>query len=103
MQVLVNPDFHVALVDAGNFKAFDIRVEGDSDPARLTKALHGIAELEGEQHAWVDESWLLEQLARHAPAHDWREAFDAMTTYARTKGWVRDNPTAIRAHLVSVD
>ncbi|VTU46476.1 hypothetical protein SRS16P3_00188 (plasmid) [Variovorax sp. SRS16] len=55
---------------------------------------------EGEQHVWVDESWLRRELARASPVPDWEQKYESMLAYARSKGWVRERPLAIRAHIV---
>ena len=96
MQVVVDGSGTVTLADAGNFKSFSVHAAPGVD---LTRALRGVAELEGAGHAWVREAWLLEQLGRQAPAADWQAGFAAMAAYARKKGWMREEPAAIRAHV----
>jgi hypothetical protein len=101
MRILVKNNLDVVLVEADNFNEFDLCVEPGTDRSSLAPALRGIADPEGDDHAWVHEAWLLQQLPRLATAAGWRASFDAMSRYAQKKGWTRDDPDAIRAHIVS--
>lgn len=56
---------------------------------------------EGDQHVWVDEAWLRKELAGAKPVPDWEEKLNGMLTYARHKGWTRENPPSVRAHIAS--
>lgn len=52
---------------------------------------------DGADHAWMR----VEALRALGPADPaWAEKFDAMVSYAKTKGWVRGAPQEVRLHIV---
>lgn len=56
--------------------------------------------MDGCDHVWVAESWLREELTGLQPVPDWLEKYEAMLMYAKSKGWTRESPLAIRAHVM---
>jgi hypothetical protein len=51
-----------------------------------------------DEHVWLDIAWLR---AAGPDDDDWRAQFDAMIGYARSKGWVDEPGTRVRAHVQS--
>lgn len=83
----------IVLSDAENFRALDAEIEG---PLRKAVEVDGIAH-QDDNHVWIDIETLA-ALSGVQPA-DWRERFDKMIDYARSKGWVDDSVGAVRAHI----
>ena len=52
-------------------------------------------------HVWVDVDWLRTSGLAQVGDPDFATNFDAMITYATTKGWLDDAGTSVRAHIVS--
>ena len=98
--MIVNADLDAAtvtLVEPADFKGFHVAVAGGSvDDPRLGGVLAPHATLDGE-HAWVRVDAVV-ALAGD-PDDDWRAGFDGMVAYAREKGFLTEDGTAIRAHL----
>ena len=95
---LVATDSGFELVDATNFKAFYVDAAGKS----LTELGELFEESAGTirgEHAWITRSYVESALA--AIGGKWEQPFDAMVTYADSKGWVsRDaGVISIRAHI----
>jgi hypothetical protein len=55
--------------------------------------------VDGADHVWLDVAAL--RAAGQAKAGDpgWAERFDSMIDYARSKGWLDEAGTAVRAHI----
>ena len=94
MQVQVNSDLDVVLADSGNFTSFDLRVASGVEQSHLARALQGIAELDGDRHAWVRESWLTGELTRAPPS-----ATSASLVAARAGARLCWGEQGILAHL----
>ncbi len=67
--------------------------------ARLAKALAGRADIDGAEHAWLNEAAIVE-LSGLGRDTGFRAGFDKMLGFAESKGWVRGKPRQIRAHIV---
>jgi hypothetical protein len=88
-----------SLQDAGNFRAFKIVCDGaEGDLEGLRAALAGLADVDGDGHAWVAPAVLRADPAVAADAA-WQQGFDAMIEKARPHGWVHPDSGAIRAHI----
>ena len=83
----------VALEDAGNFRAFAIRLAAGGV---AEAALSRIARRDGA-HWWVAQDALC-ALAPLGGDADWRARLAGMVGFARQHGWV-DEAGAIRAHV----
>lgn len=93
MRVIFDAEGGMKLEAADALDRFDAR--SDCPAALIDKALEGIGRRDGESHVWISQAWLLS----HGPQDPaWRAGLDAMTAYARSRGWV-DAAGAIRAHL----
>ena len=90
----------VRIGDAGNLRALDVRCEPGVD---LAAALGSFGEVTDDgQHVWL----LIDELRTRAGASvaaveldDWRDGFDAMVTFARSKGWTSVDGRRVRAHV----
>lgn len=83
----------LVLLDAQNFGELKlVRAPGAILDGAVERQL---GRIEGD-HIWVNDQWFLAQ----PPAMDatWRQAFEAMKNYARSKGWV-DGSGAVRVHI----
>ena len=88
----------VTLLDPADFRGFHVAVAGgDVDDERLGEVLAPHGRLDGE-HAWIGTDAVV-ALAGDAADDEWRAGFDAMVAYARDKGFLAEDGTAIRAHL----
>ena len=73
-------------------------VETDvTDPGALSQALAELGTVE-DDHAWISIDALRRAVEGQVSA-DWAEKFDGMCAYARSKGWVDDAGTSLRAHI----
>lgn len=93
MIIAIDANGIVNLKEASDFKGFKVTTP-NSDAAFLTKALAIAGRYDGS-HAWIAQSWLIEQ--GKAEGAGWREGFDKMAAYAQSKGWIENG--AIRAHV----
>jgi hypothetical protein len=91
-------DATVRLRDPADFTGFHVAVAGGTlDDDRLPTVLAAHGRLDGE-HAWITTEAVVE-LAGDAVDDAWRDGFAAMVAYARDKGFLSEDGTAIRAHL----
>lgn len=103
MIVTVAADKSVSLVQADDFKRFHCEVRiPNATLEQAQSALEGIAELESRETAWVDVGALL-ALKRDSTAPQWETSVQTMIEKARPHGWVRDEPVAIKSHIVWQD
>jgi hypothetical protein len=88
----------VRLDEPDDCTRFHVQVgEGVDDVgARLSAASAGT--MADDDHAWVHVA-AVRRLATGHVAEDWSTRFDAMLAYARSKGWLDADGSAIRAHL----
>ena len=98
MIVRLEPD-DVRLDDPDDVGRFSVAVgEGVVDPGALLAARHAGGPAEEADHVWVRVD-AVRGLARGRVAEGWDERFDGMVAYARTKGWLDEAGTSIKAHL----
>jgi hypothetical protein len=91
-------DAILTLREPSTFTAFHVAVAGgDVDDERLAGVLAPHGRLD-DDHAWIDVDAVV-TLAGDAVDEAWRQGFDAMVAYARDKGFLSHDGTAIRAHL----
>ena len=84
-----------SLEEPEDLKRFHVVVQpGVSDPAG---ALAGWASLEDDD-AWVDVQAIRRAAAGRVGAR-WDADFAGMLDYARAKGWLSEDGTAIKAHI----
>ena len=98
MQVRVTDELAVELVDTDNFRRFDVQVELPLQRlVDVTAALANFAELEGVDAAWIHADWIADVANS---GEEWLAGFGKMVAYARGRGWTRDAPLRIRAHIL---
>ena len=90
----------VGLEDAGDCGRFHVTVRGDGDGTALDRALRSddVGEVDGDGEALVRVA-AVRRLAAGSVGASWEEDFAAMLEYARSKGWLSDDGTSIRAHV----
>ena len=103
MQVVVDMTTEpgaVGLDDPGDCGRFHVTVRGDGDSAALDRALRAadVGEVDGDGEALVRVA-AVRRLAAGSVGASWGEDFAAMLEYARSKGWLSDDGTSIRAHV----
>lgn len=99
MQVRIAPGVAPVLEEQADFRAFRVVAAMAPDHAALRAALGAAGVAEGDAHAWIAESWL-RAASGLAESPEWLRGFRAMLDYAQARGWWRDGPSAIRAHVV---
>lgn len=87
----------VALAEPEDLKAFKLVATGGS-PADLPAAISAVGKIDDDGYAWVEVAALRELAADLADDAKWNEEFDAMVSYAGSKGWVSDDGGSVRAH-----
>lgn len=95
MRIVVDPRGEARLDERDDFRSFSLLME--CAPDQLDEAISRWGRLEGDGHAWVSRSWLIENGRSNDPS--WIEQFEKMSAYAANSGWV-DASGAIRAHVV---
>jgi hypothetical protein len=88
----------VSLLEPADFLGFHVAVAGgavDDDRVGPLLAPHG--RLDGE-HAWIATDAVV-ALAGDAADDAWHAGFEAMVDYARSKGFLAEDGSAIRGHL----
>lgn len=100
MEVHLAPGQPPRLTEPTDLRRFSVIVAATPEALpTLAEALHGIVDFDGTEHAWVSVDWLIGASDRGDWA-DWRYEFDNMVKYATGKGWVREDPPALRGHIV---
>jgi hypothetical protein len=101
MIVLLDDDGTIRLEAADDFRRFHCEIGlAHASLEAAQAALAGTARIESREHAWVDLAALLRLGRQAAPEPEaWAAAAQAMVDKARPHGWVRDEPTAIKAHI----
>ena len=89
----------IEIEDAGDFKAFAVRIEGSfDDPAVQTELLGRVAASSDREHAWISE-----QVLREWPSlksETWRQdGLSKMIAAVQPFGWIDQVDHAIRAHI----
>jgi hypothetical protein len=91
MIIAIDSSGKVALNEATDFKGFKVTAP-NTDGAFLTKALAAAGRFDGS-HAWIAQSWLIEQGQAHGAA--WR---DGLTRWRPTHNRKAGSRTAPSAH-----
>lgn len=101
MIVAITADAGLVVEDKHDLTALAVQARGVStDDVDQVLTTTGLGRLEGE-HAWLS----IAELRDHARIDDpeWDEEFDAMIDYARSKSWLDETGSAVRAHLETGD
>lgn len=86
----------ITLCEPSVFNRLDVLVDPQS-PERLEQAIARIGSRDGADHVRLSPS-VLRFLSSHAGSAEWDVKFDAMISYAASKGWL-DEQGRVRAHL----
>jgi NAD(P)-dependent dehydrogenase (short-subunit alcohol dehydrogenase family) len=86
----------ITLCEPFVFNRLDVLVDAQS-PKRLEQAIARIGSRDGVEHVRLSPS-VLRFLSSHAGSAEWDAKFDAMISYAASKGWL-DEQGRVRAHL----
>ncbi len=88
----------VRLVEPEDFFGFHVAVAGgEVDDERLAGLLAPHGRLDGE-HAWISTESVV-ALAGDVADDTWQAGFEGMIDYARGKGFLSEDGSAIRAHV----
>jgi hypothetical protein len=101
MVISVNPaSGAVELNEPEDCERFHVEVHGAADPSELSRVLEaaGAGSVQ-DSDAVIGVDWVRGQVAGRV-GHDWEDRFARMLAFAATKGWLRDDGTAIQAHVV---
>lgn len=99
MKIRITQAGAASLEEPDDFKGFAVLAEGPaSNAASIGGKLPAGLTLEGDTHVWVSVDWLKPALGIPANAER-AENFEKMLAYARSKGWTKGEPEAIRAHI----
>jgi hypothetical protein len=100
MVLTLHADGSVILAQPDDFRRFHCEIDLPQAPLdRVQQALAGIAQVESCETAWVDVSALL-RLGQAHSSENWAQSAAAMIEMARKHGWVREQPLAIKSHIV---
>lgn len=106
MHVTVDAAGAVTLDEPGDFTAFDLRVFGGSRDTALEALGDDGSEAPEDDHVFVAVD-RVRSLARIALGDGvdfaWESGFTGMLEYAGSKGWMNDDGSCIKAHLVAND
>ncbi|HXQ90737.1 MAG TPA: hypothetical protein VN768_04195 [Acidimicrobiales bacterium] len=90
----------VAVEEPSDCGRFHVSVRGHGDAGTLDEALRsnhvGVVDGDGEAMVRVDA---VRRLVAGAVDDGWEADFAAMVDYARSKGWLSEDGTSIRAHV----
>jgi len=90
----------VALEDPAECGRFHVTARGAGDAAGLDSALraNAVGNIDGDGEAMVRVE-AVRRLASGSVGEQWEGEFRAMLDYARSKGWLSEDGTSIRAHV----
>jgi flavin reductase (DIM6/NTAB) family NADH-FMN oxidoreductase RutF len=100
MRIVIGASGSAHLETPSDFKRFSILLDAPQNE-NAEKALSGVVQLDGSQHAWVRPE-VVRALSPAAKYADWEEGFRGMVDFASSKGWVNADG-AIRAHIEYAD
>jgi hypothetical protein len=90
----------VTLAEPDDLKSFKVLARApDPEPEGLARALEGVGAISPDGHAFIDVDAVRRLAGERAKDPEWREGFDGMLAYARSKGWMDPSGTAIQAHV----
>lgn len=99
MIVVIDSPQAMRLDDPWNFSSFALVLTGCSEPPAWLHTIQGDAlEATGDMEVWIAVS-LIRRLRGVPDSAEWRGGFDMMLRGARSHGWVRETPLAIKAHV----
>lgn len=91
----------VRLIEAGDCERFLVAAPSGLDESPDPLRAAGVGYL-SEGFAWIRPEAVMDLASGLDLNHDWRDRFEAMVLYAKTKGWWDDASGSIRAHIEEV-
>jgi hypothetical protein len=88
----------IEIDDAGNFKAFAVRMEGSFDETVRAELLGRIAVSSDREHVWISEK-VLRQWPSLASESWWQDGLSNMIAAVQRFGWIDQANQSIRAHI----
>jgi hypothetical protein len=89
----------VSLLEPDVFDRLAVVVEGDGSREDLARSTARVGTLDDEgEHLFIGRGALRSLAGERAISPSWLEGFEAMVSYAESKGWV-DGEGRIRAHV----
>ncbi|MBT95016.1 MAG: hypothetical protein CL431_03500 [Acidimicrobiaceae bacterium] len=76
---------------------FEIR-SSEPDPEEIIRIIGNKSTIIDSDHIWVSITWILNQV-QHQHDSEWKEQFENMVSYAKSKGWVNESQTHLQAHI----
>lgn len=95
--VLTTEPASSTLEEPDDFTAFSVAAPTGTADA-LDRALGPVGTYDGE-HVWVERDALVDLAGESGADSAWRDGLAAMIDYARAKGFLSEDGTAIRAHV----
>jgi hypothetical protein len=94
--VVISAEGSVALTEPSEFRGFKVVAAPEVD---IDEALrrNEAGRSSGDAQVLISVSWLLEQVSELANHAEWRSSFQAMVSYAESRGWLQDHQIA--AHV----
>jgi hypothetical protein len=90
-------DGSAKLVDADDFEHFSVTAPTEYDDAQIAAALrHSSAGYLADNGAMISAMWIK---AEAQPTAAWLASFQAMLSYAESRGWLADDGESIAAHI----
>ncbi|MES5483333.1 hypothetical protein QMZ05_11310 [Bradyrhizobium sp. INPA03-11B] len=103
MLVRINDQLIAALEEADDLKRFSVAIDAPAkDLPSLKDALQDVGLLSDDGHMWVSEDWLRKASPRSSD-EAWQQNLTAMIDAVREFGWIDEQTSAIRAHVVWKD
>ena len=98
-------DATVELREPADLRRFHVEAADGVDVTEVLAAAGAGAPAAGEADGgavYVAVDWLRSAAAEHGVAADWPDQFAAMLDFAASKGWLRADGSAVRAHVERV-
>jgi hypothetical protein len=90
-------DAGAKLVDSDDFAHFSVTAPREYDDAQISAALHhsGAGYL-ADNGAMISATWIK---GKAQPTTAWLKSFQAMLSFAESRGWLADDGESIAAHI----
>ena len=96
MIITVDPTTGARVEDADVFTAFSAAGETTNNAAVGSAMGDAGHAADDDGHVWVSAAWIQSTVAGD---EQWNAGFDAMVSFAASKGWLNDAGTHILAHI----
>jgi len=90
-------DVGAKLVDSDDFTHFSVTAPTEYDDAQIAAALHhSRAGYLADNGAMISTTWIKGKVQ---PTTTWLKGFQAMLSFAESRGWLADDGESIAAHI----